>query len=111
VSALAWWWWTLGVALVVTGVVAALLAAIAVRARRIEAVLRRIWVEGPILASNTAALDQLRRINEEAGHTLEAAGRIAAAATRILEHAHGCPGCPQCVTGWSTSSSSAGGDR
>lgn len=94
------WWITLGVGLVVTGVVAALLAAIVHRARRIEATLREVWIEGPILASNTATLDQLRRINEEAAHTLEAAGRIRAAAGRLLEHAHGCPGCPRCVTGW-----------
>lgn len=95
------WWMTLGVGLVVAGVVAALLAGIVHRARRIQATLEQVWVEGPVLASNTATLDQLRRINEEAGHTLEAAGRIAAAATRLLEHAHGCPGCPRCAAGWS----------
>lgn len=94
------WWITLGVGLVVTGVVAALLAGIVRSARRIEATLGQVWVDGPVLASNTATLDQLRRINEEAGRTLEAAGRIGAAAGRLLEHAHGCPGCPRCVTGW-----------
>lgn len=97
-----WWWVTLGVGLVVTVVVAALLAAIVHRARRIEATLQQVWVEGPILASNTATLDQLRRINDEAGHTLEAAKRIRGATGRILEHAHGCPGCPRCVTGWTS---------
>lgn len=106
-STFAWWWVTLGVGLVVTAVVAVLLAAIVRRARRIEETLEQVWVEGPILASNTATLDQLRRINEEAGHTLEAAKRIRAAASRVLEHAHGCPGCPRCVTGWSR----GGGER
>lgn len=101
-STVAWWWITLGAGVVVTVVVAALLAAIVHRARRIEATLDQVWVEGPILASNTATLDQLRRINDEAGHTLEAAKRIRAAAGRILEHAHGCPGCPRCVTGWTS---------
>lgn len=99
-SAFTWWWITLGVGLVVVAVVAALLAAIAHRAGRIEATLDQVWIEGPVLASNTANLDQLRRINEEAGHTLEAAQRIRAAAGRLVEHAHGCPGCPRCVAGW-----------
>lgn len=101
-SAVTWWWLTLGGGLVVTIVVAVLLAAIVHRAGRIEATLEQIWIDGPVLASNTATLDQLRRINEEAGHTLEAAKRIRAAAGRILEHADGCPGCPRCVTGWTS---------
>lgn len=101
-STVTWWWVTLGAGLVVTLVVAGLLAAIVHRARRIESTLQQVWVEGPILASNTATLDQLRRINDEAGHTLEAAKRIRVAAGRILEHAHGCPGCPRCVTGWTS---------
>lgn len=96
------WWITLGMGLVVTGVVAGLLAAIVASARRIETTLEQVWVAGPLLASNTAHLDQLRRINEAAGHTLAAAGRIRAAAIRLLEHANGCPGCPQCVIGWDT---------
>lgn len=106
-SAVVWWGVTLGVGLVVTLVVAALLAAIVARARRIEATLHQVWIAGPRLAANTAHLDQLRRINEDAGHTLEAAERIAAAAGRVLEHAHGCAGCPRCVTGWA----GAGGSR
>lgn len=99
-SALTAWWIALGAGAVVVVVVAVLLAAILESARRIRATVEEIWVVGPYIASSTAHLDRLRRINQLAGFLLEDAGRIRAAAGRLHEHASGCPGCPYCVTGW-----------
>ncbi len=94
------WWITLGVGLVVVAVVALLLALIVATARRIRSVLDAVWVAGPGIAGHTAHLDLVRRANLILADVLEVGGRIAAATTRIQEHAHGCAGCPRCVTGW-----------
>ena len=100
-SAATLWWISLGVGLVVTGVVALLLALVVRAARDIQGALREIWVAGPRVASNTAHLDLVRRINHQVEALPAAAGRIEAAVGRLHEHADGCPGCPMCVTGWS----------
>ena len=99
-SAMTLWWITIGVGAVVIVVVAILLEAIVRSAGRIRDSLVQVWVVGPMIASNTAQLDLLKRINQVAGETLAAGGRIASGTERILEHANGCPGCPQCVIGW-----------
>lgn len=99
-SATALWWITLGVGLVVVLVVAVLLELIVRSAGRIRDALVQVWVVGPLIAANTAQLDLLRRINRTAGEILGAAAKIAEGTERILEHADGCPGCPQCVIGW-----------
>lgn len=95
------WWITLGVGLVVVGVVALLLGLVLATARRIRTVLEEIWVVGPAIASHTAHVDLLRRINLTAGEVVERAGRIDGHVARIQRHAEGCAGCPRCVTGWS----------
>lgn len=95
------WWLTLGVGLVVAVVVAVLLRLVLSTARRIRAALEEIWVVGPAIASHTAHVDLLRRINLTAGEILEAAGQIDGSVARVQEHADGCAGCPRCVTGWS----------
>lgn len=94
------WVLTLVVGLVVVGVVALLLALIVRSARRIRDTLDQVWVAGPAIAGQTVHLDLLRRINLVLPDVLEAGQRIATAADRIQEHAHGCAGCPRCVTGW-----------
>lgn len=99
-SAMTLWWITLGVGLVVVLVVALVLQLIVQSAGRIRNTLVQVWVVGPLIASNTAQLDLLRRINRTAGEILGAAGKIATGTEKILEHADGCPGCPQCVIGW-----------
>lgn len=95
------WWITLGVGVAVVGVVALLLGLVLSTARRIRAVLEEIWVVGPAIASHTAHVDLLRRINLTAGEVLERAGQIDGHVARIQQHAEGCAGCPRCVTGWS----------
>lgn len=95
------WWITLGVGLVVVGVVALLLGLVLATARRIREVLQEIWVVGPAIASHTAHVDLLRRINLIAGEVVGRAGEIDGHVSRIQEHADGCAGCPRCVTGWS----------
>lgn len=95
------WWVTLGVGVVVVGVVALLLGLVLSTARRIRTVLEEIWVVGPAIASHTAHVDLLRRINLTAGEVLERAGQIDGHVARIQQHAEGCAGCPRCVTGWS----------
>lgn len=95
------WWITLGVGLAVVAVVALLLVLVLHTARRIREVLEEIWVVGPAIASHTAHVDLLRRINLTAGEVVERAGQIDGHVARIQEHADGCAGCPRCVTGWS----------
>lgn len=96
-TATALWWITLGVAVVVVAVVAVLLAAIVTTARRIESALERVWVVGPEIASTTAHVDVVRRINLVAADVIGEAERIGDAAGRILDHAEDCPQCPRCV--------------
>lgn len=103
----AMWWISLAVGLVVTGVVALLLTLIVRSARRIRGTLEQVWVAGPGIAGNTVHLDLVRRINLVAADILEAGGRIVIASSRIQEHAHGCAGCPRCVTGWGEGSGPA----
>lgn len=94
------WGLALGLGLVVALVVWLLLHLIHSSARRIRATVDEIWVVGPGIASNTAHIDVIRRINGVAGQILESAGGVASHAARIHEHANGCSGCPRCVTGW-----------
>lgn len=94
------WGIALGVGVVVELVVWTLLALIASSAGRIRETVADIWVVGPKIASNTAHVDVLRYINRTAGEIVASAGGIADNASRIHEHANGCPGCPRCVIGW-----------
>lgn len=99
-SATAMWWGTLGVGVVVTGVVAILLAAIVHRARDIRGTLEEVWVVGPGIARNTSHVDVIRRIDLVAEDVVAAAREIEENVGRIQRHAEGCSGCPRCVTGW-----------
>lgn len=86
------WWISLGLGLVVTLVVAALLT---LEVRAIGKVLtgvQTIWAVGQRIANNTIHIAMLHDTNRVAGEILSTAGGIAAATSRIEHHAAGCPG-------------------
>jgi hypothetical protein len=91
------WWIALGLGLVVTLVVAALLALLYQQAQRIEKLVAGIWESGQRVANNTVHIPLLYRTDEVAAQILVAAGGIAQSAAAIEAHASGCPGCPQCL--------------
>lgn len=99
-SSMSLWWLALALGAVVTVVVATLLRLVLTTARGIGDVLEEIWVAGPRVANNTAHLDLVRRIAHQLQALPDATNRITKAAATLVEHAHGCPGCPMCVTGW-----------
>ena len=90
------WGASLGIAIVVLLVVAALLTLILRSATRILGGVDAIWVAGQRIANNTIHIDGLRRTNETAAGILDAAGGIAMASSRIEAHAESCPSCPAC---------------
>ncbi len=77
------WMVTLGIALVVVLVVAALLIWIARAAERIDAHAQAVWVAGTAIAANTVQIWQLQKPNETATEILRTARGIAAVATSI----------------------------
>ncbi|MBA3417074.1 MAG: hypothetical protein H0U10_17780 [Chloroflexia bacterium] len=85
----AYWWVSLGIGLVVTVVVAILLAILTRTAERIEAGAAEIWRVGKLIANNTVHVPLLVRTNQLAGGILAAAGGIAAATARIERAATG----------------------
>ena len=91
------WWVSLGVLLVVTGVVALLLTLVLGSARNIEHVAGDIWTTGKMVANNTIHIPQLMETNRYAGQILQTAKQIVAGSAAIQQHAEGCPGCPQCA--------------
>jgi hypothetical protein len=91
------WWTALALGLVVTLVVAALLALLYRQAQRIETLVAGIWEAGQRVANNTVHIPLLYRTDEAVTQILTAAGGIAQSAAAIESHANGCPGCPQCL--------------
>ena len=91
------WWVSLGVLLVVTGVVALLLTLILRTARSIDAVAADIWTNGKLVANNTVHIPLLLETNHYAGQILETAKKIVTGSEAIEQHAEGCPGCPWCA--------------
>lgn len=91
------WWVSLGLGLVVSGVVALLLWLIHAAAVRIDETVARIWDVGQRVANNTVHVPALYKTNAVAGEILAAAGSIAGASAAIETHTNGCPGCPQCM--------------
>ncbi len=85
--------------LVVTGVVALLLALILRTATSIHGAVGQIWIEGQGVANNTIHIPLLVTTNRFAGAILDTAKRIVGGAAAIEQHAEGCPGCPQCTFG------------
>ena len=93
------WWVSLGLGVVVSGVVGLLLWLIHRGAETIEGCVERIWDAGQRVANNTVHIPALYKTREVAGQILATALRIDAGATAIERHAKGCPGCPQCMLG------------
>ncbi len=77
------WLATLGIALVVVLIVAALLIWIARAAERIDAHALAIWTVGKSIAANTVQIWHLQKTNETAGEILATARTIAAVASSI----------------------------
>lgn len=91
------WWISIGLLLVVTGVVAVLLTLVLRTAKSIEGVAGEIWTTGKLVANNTIHIPTLSETNRYAGQILETAKKIVVGAGAIEQHAAGCPGCPDCV--------------
>lgn len=93
--------WEISIAatLVVSIVVAILLALILRQAAQIEDVAAQIWTAGKLIANNTILITLLVRTNQVVEQILGAAGGIAAGTARIQTHAQTCTGCPACVLG------------
>lgn len=91
------WWASLGLFLVVSAVVAALLTMILRTVIQIEGVAGEIWVVGQGIANNTVHIPLLATTNGVVAQILTVAVKILGQAVRIEAHAAGCPGCPACV--------------
>ena len=91
------WWVSIVLLLVVTGVVALLLALVLRTGQSILGVVGEIWTHGKLVANNTIQIPMLRETNRLAGAILETAKQIVGGAAAIEQHAEGCPGCPECV--------------
>ena len=90
------WWTAVVVLLVVTLVVYLLLARIISAAGAIHAAVGEVWVRGQRVANNTIHIANLYKTDEYVEGILGRAGRIAASAVIIEQHAKSCPGCPSC---------------
>ncbi len=91
------WWISIILLLVVTGVVAVLLALVLRTGRSIQDVAAQIWTNGKLVASNTIHIPILQEINRQADGILLTAVKIDDGAAAIEQHAEGCPGCPYCA--------------
>lgn len=91
------WGLSIVLLLVVTAVVALLLALVLRSAKNILAVASDIWTTGKLVANNTIHIPLLRETNATAGHILATAAAIVDGSQAIADHADGCPGCPACV--------------
>jgi len=93
------WGTAIGVALVVTVVVAVLLYLIIRTAKDIETTVEQIWVNGQRVANNTIHIPALYRTAETAEAIVGGVGLILTDAEAIAIHAETCNGCPACIVG------------
>lgn len=77
------WWASLGILLVVTAVVALLLALVLRTARAIEGTVANIWTVGKLVANNTVHIPLLQDTNREASDILATAAQIVEGAAKI----------------------------
>ncbi len=91
------WGISIALLLVVTLVVALLLAMVLRTARSILNTVEEIWTTGKLVANNTVHIPLLVDTNRVAGEILETAKQILAGADAIEHHAEQCPGCPTCA--------------
>ena len=93
------WWIALVAAVVVTAVVAALLALVIRTAGDILDTVAVIWARGQQVANNTIHIAALYRTADLAEGISGRARRILGHAEAIRDHARTCPGCPRCILG------------
>lgn len=86
-------------ALVVTGVVAALLVMVVRTAADIEAAVSEIWTRGQLVANNTIHIPVLHRTVERVEALRDGSRRILMQVRAIAGHAETCTGCPACIAG------------
>jgi hypothetical protein len=91
------WWTAVVVLLLVTLVVYLLLHSVIATAGKIETTVSGIWIRGQRVANNTIHIANLYKTDELVQGILARAGRIAASAAAIEQHAKSCPGCPACL--------------
>ena len=92
------WMISLGIGLVVIGVVAFLLQLIKNTAKSIDEAAGDIWTQGKLTANNTIQIPLfLSTTNKVVGQIYRSAVNIIKGAGAIEQHADGCPGCPNCI--------------
>ncbi len=91
------WWLAVVVVAVVTVVVAVLLMRIVKTAGAIDDEVATVWANGQRVANNTIHIAAIYKTYEHVEGILARAGRIAASAEAIKDHAEGCPSCPTCI--------------
>lgn len=92
------WSISLGIGLVVIGVVALLLHLVRKAADEINQVAAQIWTHGKLVANNTIQIPLFLSTTNQVVEQIDGnAAKIAAGAAAIEQHAASCPGCPQCV--------------
>jgi hypothetical protein len=79
------WWLSLGIAAVVTVVVAVLLGLVVAAAKSIDRHAGHIWLAGKQIAGNTVAIWMLERTNELAESMVERAGVLERGASSLNE--------------------------
>ena len=92
--------WTISLllGLVVTLVVAFLLIRIRNAARKINAGVELIWIEGKLVANNTIQIPIMLTVtNQVVSKIYDTAVKIIGKSAAIEQHAKSCPGCPTCV--------------
>ena len=94
------WVISLVLGLVVTIVVAILLIMIRNTAKKINAGVEKIWIQGKLVANNTIQIPIFLTVtNQVVSKIYDAAVKIIGKSAAIEQHANSCPGCPACVLG------------
>ena len=92
------WMISLVLGLVVTIVVAILLILIRNTAKKINADVEKIWIEGKLVANNTIQIPIFLTVtNQIVSKIYNTALKIVGKSAAIEQHAKVCPGCPACV--------------
>ncbi len=92
------WILSLVLGLVVTLVVALLLIMIRNTAKKINAGVEKIWIEGKLVANNTIQIPIFLTVtNQVVSKIYDTAVKIIGKSAAIEQHAKSCPGCPACI--------------
>lgn len=92
------WILSLVLGLVVTLVVALLLIMIRNTAKKINAGVEKIWIEGKMVANNTIQIPIFLTVtNQVVSKIYDTAVKIIGKSAAIEQHAKSCPGCPACI--------------